>query len=106
MAASFSDQSFSAAFSGVGIGGVGDVINIETDTTLLGSTTFHKAVKMKVGAAANIAQFLDRDTSPEFASNVAGQAFADFISDPTSIDSILDDMQAQAQVYRESSPAS
>ena len=39
-----------------------------------------------------------RDSSPEFASNVAGQAFADFLSDPSSIDGILEDMQAQAEV--------
>lgn len=51
-----------------------------------------------VNAAKTVTQFLDRDTSPEFASNVAGQAFADFISDPSSIDSILEDMQAQAEV--------
>ena len=42
-------------------------------------------------------QFLDRDTSPEFASNVAGPAFADFLADPTKIDSILEDMQTQAE---------
>ena len=51
-----------------------------------------------VAAAKSVTQFLDRDTSPEFASNVAGQAFADFLSDPSSIDSILEDMQAQAEV--------
>ena len=51
-----------------------------------------------VAAAKSVTQFLDRDTSPEFASNVAGQAFADFLSDPSSIDGILDDMQAQAEV--------
>jgi len=34
--------------------GVGDVISIETNTLLTGATTFHKAVKMKVGAAANV----------------------------------------------------
>ena len=51
-----------------------------------------------VTAAASVTQFLDRDSSPEFASNVAGQAFADFLSDPSSIDGILEDMQAQAEV--------
>src|SRR5215212_193715 len=50
-----------------------------------------------VSAAPTVTQFLDRDTSPEFASNVAGQAFADFLADPSSIDSILEDMQAQAE---------
>jgi hypothetical protein len=53
------DTAFLAAFNlngngGVNLGGIGDVINIETDTSLLGSTTFTKAVKMKVGAAADI----------------------------------------------------
>ena len=47
-------------------------------------------------------QFLDRDASPEFASNVAGPALADFLADPTKIDSILEDMQAQAEaIYGE-----
>lgn len=50
-----------------------------------------------VAAAESVTQFLDRDTSPEFASNVAGQAFADFLSDPTKADSILSDMQTKAE---------
>jgi multiple sugar transport system substrate-binding protein len=50
-----------------------------------------------VAAAETVTQFLDRDTSPEFASNVAGQAFADFLSDPSNIDATLEDMQAQAE---------
>ncbi len=51
-----------------------------------------------VSSAPNVTQFLDRDTSPEFASNVAGPRFADFIADPSKIDSILADMQEQAGV--------
>ena len=31
------------------------------------------------------------------AANVAGPAFADFLADPSSIDGILEDMQAQAE---------
>ncbi len=50
-----------------------------------------------VSTATNVTQFLDRDTSPEFAANVAGPALADFLADPSSIDSILEDMQAQAE---------
>ncbi len=35
-------------------------------------------------------------------SNVAGPVFADFLADPSSIDSILEDMQAQAEaIYAE-----
>jgi multiple sugar transport system substrate-binding protein len=54
-----------------------------------------------VAASEYVTQFLDRDTSPEFASNVAGQALADFLADPGSIDSILEDMQAQAEAIFE-----
>lgn len=51
-----------------------------------------------VAAAPTVTQFLDRDTSPEFASNVAGPRIADFLADPSQLDSILADMQEQAQV--------
>ena len=53
-----------------------------------------------VASAPNVTQFLDRDTSPEFASNVAGPRFADFLNDPSNIDSILTDMQEQAIVLQ------
>lgn len=45
-----------------------------------------------------VTQFLDRDTSPDFASGVAGPRIADFLADPSQIDSILEDMQSQAEV--------
>ena len=65
-------------------------------------TSLYSPLQVKVleavAAAPNVTQFLDRDTSPEFASNVAGQALADFLADPSSIDAILEDMQAQAEV--------
>ena len=48
-----------------------------------------------VGAAKYIAQFLDRDTNPEFASNVMGDALANFINDPSSIDTILKTVEEQ-----------
>ena len=51
-----------------------------------------------MAAAPTVTQFLDRDTSPEFASNVAGPRIADFLADPSQIDSILADMQEQAEV--------
>jgi multiple sugar transport system substrate-binding protein len=69
--------------------------SLEADSSIYNSLQM-KALEA-VSAAPTVTQFLDRDTSPEFASNVAGQAFADFISDPSSIDSILEDMQAQAE---------
>lgn len=67
-----------------------------------GYTALQKKVLDAVSNAPNVTQFLDRDTSPEFASNVAGPAFADFLSDPSKIDSILDDMQGQAEAIFES----
>jgi multiple sugar transport system substrate-binding protein len=48
-----------------------------------------------VGAADNITQFLDRDTSPDFVNNVIGDAFAAFHDDPSSIDAILEDIEAR-----------
>ncbi len=61
-------------------------------------TPLQQKVLEAVAAAPSVTQFLDRDTSPEFASNVAGPRFADFLSDPSQIDSILTDMQEQAEV--------
>jgi multiple sugar transport system substrate-binding protein len=69
--------------------------SLEIDASLY--SPLQQKVLEAVSAAPTVTQFLDRDTSPEFASNVAGQAFADFLSDPSSIDSILEDMQAQAE---------
>ncbi len=71
----------------------------DVDTSLY--SPLQQKVDEAVYAAPNVTQFLDRDTSPEFASNVAGQAFADFLADPSSIDSILEDMQAQAEAIFE-----
>src|SRR5918995_755360 len=69
--------------------------SLEADSSIYNSLQM-KALEA-VSAAPTVTQFLDRDTSPEFASNVAGQAFADFVADPSSIDGILEDMQAQAE---------
>ncbi len=68
----------------------------DVDTTLY--SPLQQKVLEQVSNATYVTQFLDRDTSPEFASNVAGPALADFLADPSSIDSILEDMQAQAEV--------
>ncbi len=73
------------------------VIGAATDIDQSIFTPLQVKVLKAVSAAPTVTQFLDRDTSPEFASNVAGQAFADFLSDPSSIDSILEDMQSQAE---------
>ena len=76
------------------------VPNKNADTSTY--TALQQKVFDAVSSAKTVTQFLDRDASPEFASNVAGPGLADFISDPTKIDSILDDMQSQAEaIYSE-----
>ena len=62
-------------------------------------TPIQKKSAELVGAAKHIAQFLDRDTSPDFVSNVIADAFAEFHNDPTKIDSILKDIEAQKSQY-------
>ena len=52
-----------------------------------------------VGSAKSIAQFLDRDTDPDFAANVVGVALADFLADPGSIDTILSTVEEQKGTY-------
>jgi multiple sugar transport system substrate-binding protein len=62
-------------------------------------TPIQKKSAELVGAAKHIAQFLDRDTSPDFVSNVIADAFANFHSDPTQIDTILKDIESQKSQY-------
>ena len=66
-------------------------------------TATYNALQQKsveaVATAKSIAQFLDRDTDPDFAANVVGQALADFIANPGGIDAILADVEAKKQTY-------
>lgn len=71
--------------------------NSKVDTSVF--TPIQKKSAELVGSAKNIAQFLDRDTSPDFVSNVIADAFANFHADPTTIDSILSDIEAQKSQY-------
>ncbi len=48
-----------------------------------------------VGEAENIAQFLDRDTRPDFASTVMIPAIQEFLSNPKDIDSLVKSIQEQ-----------
>ncbi len=63
-------------------------------------TSNYNALQQKSVAAVqnakNVTQFLDRDTLPAFA-NEAGQAIADFVSNPDNIDAILEDLQGKAE---------
>ena len=67
------------------------------------NTAGYNALQQKsaelVGAAKFISQFLDRDTDPDFASNVVGKGFSDFIADPTQVDTVLSTIEEQKQTY-------
>jgi multiple sugar transport system substrate-binding protein len=58
-----------------------------------------KASAELVGSAKFIAQFLDRDTDPDFASQVVGKGIADFLADPTKVDDILKTIEEQKATY-------
>jgi multiple sugar transport system substrate-binding protein len=67
------------------------------------NTSGYNALQQKsaelVGAAKYISQFLDRDTDPDFASQVVGKGLADFLADPSQIDTILSTIEEQKQTY-------
>ncbi len=71
--------------------------NGNADTS--GYNALQKRSAEAVGSAKYIAQFLDRDTDPDFAANVAGVGIADFLASPGNIDSILADIEAKKQTY-------
>ena len=62
-------------------------------------TSGYNAVQQKsaeiIGSTANIAQFLDRDTRPDFASTVMIPALQDFIKDPSDIDGLTKSIENQ-----------
>ena len=66
-------------------------------------TSGYNALQQKsaeaVSSAKYIAQFLDRDTDPDFAANVVGVGIADFLASPGNIDTILADIEAKKQTY-------
>jgi multiple sugar transport system substrate-binding protein len=64
-------------------------------------TSFYNDVQKKsaalIGSAKNIAQFLDRDTRPDFASTVMIPALQSFIKNPSDIDGLTSNIEAQAK---------
>ena len=66
------------------------------------NTSAYNALQQKslemVGSATYIAQFLDRDTEPDFASQVVGKAIADFLAGQA-VDGILATVEEQKQTY-------
>ena len=48
-----------------------------------------------IGATANIAQFMDRDTRPDFASTVMIPSLQEFIKNPNDIDGLTKKIEEQ-----------
>ena len=71
--------------------------NSNADTS--GYNALQKKSAEAVGSAKYIAQFLDRDTDPDFAANVVGVGIADFLATPGNIGTILADIEAKKQTY-------
>ena len=67
--------------------------NNEADTS--GYNALQKKSAEIIGSTANIAQFLDRDTRPDFASTVMIPALQDFIKDPSDIDGLTKSIEEQ-----------
>ena len=72
----------------------GDVgANKQVDTS--GYNSVQKKSAEIIGATANIAQFLDRDTRPDFASTVMIPALQDFIKNPNDINGLTASIEKQ-----------
>jgi multiple sugar transport system substrate-binding protein len=71
-----------------------NVIAAHADADTSGYTDLqNKAVEL-IGNATGIAQFLDRDTRPDFASTVVIPTFQAFLNNPADIETVLSDLQA------------
>ncbi|MDH3294765.1 MAG: ABC transporter substrate-binding protein [Acidimicrobiia bacterium] len=75
------------------------VVGANNDTDTSGYNALQQKSAEAVGSAKYIAQFLDRDTDPDFAANVVGVGIADFLAGPDNIDAILADIEAKKQTY-------
>lgn len=71
------------------------VIATNSDADTSGYTALQKKSAEFIGAAKNIAQFMDRDTRPDFASTVMIPAIQTFIGNPTDVDGLVNSIEAQ-----------
>jgi multiple sugar transport system substrate-binding protein len=70
-------------------------VGAATDVDTSGYNAVQKKAAEIIGATANIAQFLDRDTRPDFASTVMIPALQEFIKKPTDIDGLTKSLESQ-----------
>ncbi|SCG69834.1 ABC transporter substrate-binding protein [Micromonospora halophytica] len=82
-----------AAEIGVKIDPATLVANSQADTS--GYTALQKKAAELVGSATEIAQFLDRDTRPDFASTVIIPALQQFIKNPNDVDGLVNSIENQ-----------
>ena len=83
----------------------GDIILKTSPTTLIansksdvsGYTALQKKSAELISSAKNIAQFLDRDTRPDFASTVMIPGIQTFLKNPKDIDGLCKSIEAQAK---------
>jgi multiple sugar transport system substrate-binding protein len=86
-----SPDALKAAVEGTKLGFISANSNADTSSY----NDLQKKSAELVGSAKNIAQFLDRDTRPDFASTVVIPAFQEFIKNPDDIDGLTKSMEAQ-----------
>jgi multiple sugar transport system substrate-binding protein len=72
-------------------------IGTATDYDASTYTPLQKKSVAIIKATKNIAQFLDRDTRPDFAYPICQNAMNDFLNNPKDIDSICSKLEAQAK---------
>jgi multiple sugar transport system substrate-binding protein len=72
-------------------------IGTATDYDTSTYTPLQKQSVQIIKNTKNLAQFLDRDTRPDFAYPIVQNALADFLNDPSSGDSVCSSLEAQAQ---------
>lgn len=70
-------------------------IGAHNDTDTSGYTPLQKKAAEQIGNSKQIAQFLDRDTRPDFASTVMIPSLQDFIRNPNDIDGLTKKIEAQ-----------
>lgn len=71
-----------------------NAVAAHSDADTSGYTPLQQKAVELIQNATGLAQFLDRDTRPDFASTIVIPTFQNFLNDPSDIDTVLADLQA------------
>ena len=82
---------------GVSVAADPTVIGVNSGADTSGYSALQKKAVEFVASAKNISQFMDRDTRPDFASNVMIPAIQTFIKNPKDIDGLVNSIEKQKQ---------